>query len=250
MDFNTILSGIKNFLQPKPISPYPEGYNPQNQEAYSLIKKYRPQYKGSYNDINSLLEDFGEEGVLGEIRSEMGGVSKRPMITQATPIQATPIQVAPTQRPQQQVLGSSEGRPVTERQIREGWENYGDGNAPAATASATFAEVANQYPLLRENPGLLPAMAMKETSGGKASQNKNWFNWGIYDKGYNETDPNQVIRDVAAAIAGEDSPSSHYYEKFRETGNIKDMLNRYAPPTENDTNLYHKQLLDWMRMFR
>lgn len=235
MDFNNIISRVKGFFNPQIISPYPEGYNPQNQEAYSLIKEHRPQYKGNYNDINGLLEKHGDDGVLGEIRSEIGGQPKRPMITQ---------------RPQQQVLGSSEGRPVTEAQIREGWDSYGDGNAPASTASATFAEVANQYPILQKHPGLLPAMAMKETSGGKAPGQKNWFNWGIYQDSYKEQDPNQVIRDVAAAIAGEDSPSSHYYEKFRDTGNIRDMLDRYAPPTENDTALYHKQLLDWIEMFK
>lgn len=136
--------------------------------------------------------------------------------------------------------------PVTPEQISRGWSGYG--GAPAASASATFAEVANKYPILQKYPGLLPAMSMKESSGGKANT-KNWFNWGIYEPSYQEGDPNQVIRDVAAAIGSDSTPSSHYYQKFRQTGNIRDMLDRYAPPTENDTGLYHKQLMDWMKMF-
>ena len=92
-------------------------------------------------------------------------------------------------------------------------------------------------------------MAMKETSGGKAPNQKNWFNWGVHNDDYNEPDPSKVIESVARAIGSDDSPSSHYYQKFRETGNIRDMLDRYAPPGENDTDLYHKQLMDWMKMF-
>lgn len=154
------------------------------------------------------------------------------------------------QKPQPQVLGAQEPAPITEQQIRKGWDNYGDGNAPAATMSAVFADVANQYPVLRKHPGLLPAMAMKETSGGKAPNQKNWFNWGVHLDDYNEPDPEKVIRSVARAIGSDESPSSHYYKKFRETGDINDMLMRYAPPSENDTGLYHKQLLDWMKMFQ
>lgn len=154
------------------------------------------------------------------------------------------------QKPQPQVLGAQEPAPITEQQIRKGWDNYGDGNAPAATMSAVFADVANQYPVLRKHPGLLPAMAMKETSGGKAPNQKNWFNWGVHLPDYNEPDPEKVIRSVARAIGSDDSNSSHYYKKFRETGDINDMLMRYAPPSENDTGLYHKQLLDWMKMFQ
>lgn len=138
--------------------------------------------------------------------------------------------------------------PITEEQIRRGWSKYGDGNAPAATMSAVFADVANQYPILRKYPGLLPSLTIGESSGGKA-KTKNLLNWGIHLDDYNETDPEKVIRSAARAIGSDDSPSSHYYRKFRETGNIRDLLDLYAPPSENDTALYHKQLLNWMKMF-
>lgn len=154
-----------------------------------------------------------------------------------------------TLTPQPAVLGAQAQPKVTAEQIQRGWDNYGDGKAPAATMSAVFADVANQYPVLQKHPGLLPAMAMKETSGGKAPNQKNWFNWGVHLDDYNEPDPEKVIRSVARAIGSDDSGSSHYYKKFRETEDIGDLLNVYAPPVENDTGLYHKQLLNWMKMF-
>lgn len=154
----------------------------------------------------------------------------------------------PTPTPRPRVLGAQVQRPITEEQIKAGWDSYGDGNAPAASMSAVFADVANQYPILRKHPGLLPAMAMKESSGGKAPT-KNWFNWGLRVPGYDEKDPEKVIRSVAKALGSDESNSSYHYQKFRDTGNIEDMLNVYAPPSENDTGLYHKQLMDWMKMF-
>lgn len=191
------------------------------------------------------------QSIISGIRDKIGGLFQPPkMISPLPDNYQFPPQATPTPRPA--VLGAraQTRQPVTEQQIRKGWDNYGDGNAPAATMSAVFADVANQYPVLQKHPGLLPAMAMKETSGGKAPNQKNWFNWGVHLDDYNEPDPEKVIRSVARAIGSDESPSSHYYEKFRETGDIEDMLMRYAPPSENDTGLYHKQLLDWMKMFQ
>lgn len=189
------------------------------------------------------------QSIISSIRDKIGGLFQQPKLISPLPDNyqfPQPVQAAP----KRDVLGAQAHNPplVTEQQIRKGWDSYGDGNAPAATMSAVFADVANQYPVLQKHPGLLPAMAMKESSGGKAPT-KNWFNWGLKVPDYNEQDPEKIIRSVAKAIGSEDSPSSQYYQKFRETGNIEDMLARYAPPTENDTGLYHKQLLDWMKMF-
>jgi hypothetical protein len=141
---------------------------------------------------------------------------------------------------------SKDEKSVTEK-IKKGFSDYG--NPPAATMAATFAREALKYPVLAKHPGLLPAMSLKETSGGKAQGVKNWFSWGIHDPTYKETNPEQVIKDVAQALGSDNSPSSHYYKKFRQTGDIMDMLNTYAPPTENDTALYHKQMLEWKKAF-
>lgn len=235
MNFQGILDGIKNTIgglfPPKLISPVPDSELVENWSPERWQKHHNDNFdaqmaaKGMYRHPDNVYRE-----------GRPGGVTPTP---------------SPIAKTVSNVLGARNTNlpEITEDQIRKGWDAYGDGNAPAATQSATFARVANQYPILRQHPGLLPAMAMKETSGGKASQNKNWFNWGIYDDSYQEKDPAKVIEAVARAIGSDDSPSSHYYQKFRETGNIRDMLDRYAPPTENDTGLYHKQLLDWMKMF-
>jgi len=190
------------------------------------------------------------QSILSSIKNTIGGLFQPQKLISPIPEGYQFPQQQPTQAPQRQVLGAQTTPDVTEEQIRRGWDKYGDGNAPAATMSATFAEVANQYPVLKKHPGLLPAMAMKETSGGKAPNQKNWFNWGVHNDDYQESDPDKVIRSVAKALGSDESNSSHYYKKFRETEDIGDMLNRYAPPGENDTALYHKQLLDWMKMFQ
>lgn len=40
--------------------------------------------------------------------------------------------------------------------------------------------------------------------------------------------------------------SSDLYKPYIEKGDYAGLLNKYAPPSENDTGLYHKQLLQWM----
>ena len=70
MDFNSIVQGAKNFLFPqqKIVSPLPDGYNPQNQDAYSAIEKYRPEYKGSYDQTNRILQAHKLEDLIPEYR--------------------------------------------------------------------------------------------------------------------------------------------------------------------------------------
>lgn len=70
MDFNSIIQGAKNFLFPqqKIVSPLPEGYNPQNEEAYSAIKQYRPQYKGDYAQTNRILQAHKLEDLIPEYK--------------------------------------------------------------------------------------------------------------------------------------------------------------------------------------
>jgi len=233
MNFDGILNSIKGFFQPKILSPVPD----------------------------SMLQDAPSPSVTPP-RQMYRAIENQPFIKNGQPVQANAIQAnAVGAKPQvspvaaipqagnvQSGQGSNDNFDQVLAKIQAGFKQYG--NPPAATAAATFAEEAMKYPRLRENPGMLPAMAIKETSGGKnTAYPNNWLNYGIYEPTYQPTDPNQVIRDVARALGSDASPSSHYYKKFRETGDIGDLLNRYAPPSENDTNLYHKQILDWKRMF-
>ncbi|WP_345725011.1 peptidoglycan DD-metalloendopeptidase family protein [Herpetosiphon gulosus] len=44
--------------------------------------------------------------------------------------------------------------------------------------------------------------------------------------------------------------SSDLYKPFIDKGDYAGLLNKYAPPSENDTGLYHKQLLQWMQDYQ
>lgn len=237
MDFGKILSSINPFASRKPLSP----------EGTPLVRSKNP-WRPTNVAFGDVAPQPSSPAVSGKTTypaelPPVRQVTPQPQVSPAAPAPTSGVQVAPPQ-----VLGAQTSGPVTPEQIQAGWAQYGDGNAPAATMSAVFADVANQYPVLQKYPGLLPAMNIQESSGNKA-KTKNGFNWGLYNPSYQETNPEQVIRDVAAAIGGEDSPSSHYYEDFRNSGDIMDLLNRYAPPTENDTSQYHQNVLNWMKMF-
>lgn len=40
------------------------------------------------------------------------------------------------------------------------------------------------------------------------------------------------------------------YRDFIDRGDYKGLINKYAPPTENDSGLYHKQVLQWMQEYK
>ncbi|WP_164012330.1 peptidoglycan-binding protein [Pyxidicoccus trucidator] len=40
------------------------------------------------------------------------------------------------------------------------------------------------------------------------------------------------------------------YRGFIDSGDYKGLINKYAPPTENDSGLYHKQVLQWMQEYK
>ncbi|MBZ4423253.1 peptidoglycan-binding protein [Myxococcus sp. RHSTA-1-4] len=40
------------------------------------------------------------------------------------------------------------------------------------------------------------------------------------------------------------------YRGFIDRGDYKGLINKYAPPTENDSGLYHKQVLQWMQEYK
>ena len=40
------------------------------------------------------------------------------------------------------------------------------------------------------------------------------------------------------------------YRGFIDRGDYKGLINKYAPPTENDSGLYHKQVLQWMNEYK
>jgi hypothetical protein len=112
--------------------------------------------------------------------------------------------------------------------IDEGFKNWG--SPPAATLSGEMADHAMKYPILRQNPFMLPALTLNETGGGEKTKRPNNFtNWGVYEKSFNPKTPAEAIERTASGI-GERTP---YYENFRKTGNLDDFSSVYAPDSDN-----------------
>jgi hypothetical protein len=135
------------------------------------------------------------------------------------------------------------------RVINEGLRRYNP-NAPVIQHSADFAEQVPKYEILKKHPYLLPSTSILETSGGQhTAGDNNILNWGIKQQKaglFNPNSPREVIEKAASGI-GERTP---YYQKFRDTGEIADFANVYAPPGENETEKYIQNLLAQMAVFQ
>lgn len=128
---------------------------------------------------------------------------------------------------------------LTFDQLLEGYGRYGA--TPSAQAVRLMAEAQDKYPVFKKNPALLPAMAIVETGAGKymtrpkGPNPQNLMNWGIY------TDfvPRDQAHSVERAISGigERMP---YYNKFRQTKNIEDFANVYAPAGDGNEGYLEK----------
>lgn len=145
--------------------------------------------------------------------------------------------------------------------IEEGFKNWG--SPPAATLSAEYAKAPiSGGDIYKKHPFLLPAQSLAETSGGlKQKFANNPQNWGIVPQAkgdYTPSSPAQVINDAMSGIGGTRTLDTHtptqvntqdYYKKFRETGDLMDLARTYAPPGENDTEKYARDLQLIMDVF-
>ena len=145
--------------------------------------------------------------------------------------------------------------------IEEGFKNWG--SPPAATLSAEYAKAPASAKIFEKYPFLLAAQSLAETSGGAKQKFKNNpQNWGIVPQAkgdYNPETPAQVINDAMTGIGGTRTLQTHtptqvntqnYYKKFRETGDLMDFARTYAPPGENDTEKYARDLQTIMDVFQ
>ena len=117
-----------------------------------------------------------------------------------------------------------------------------------------FAESINKYDIYKQYPFLLPAISILETGGGnpeKIKQTHNILNWGInLPKGWFEPQSKkEVIEKTASGIAERMAG----FEKFRETRNLEDLANVYAPEVDNPLTggkKYAKNLKKVMDVFQ
>lgn len=131
-------------------------------------------------------------------------------------------------------------------QLLEGYGRYGA--TPSAEAVRVMAEAPDKYPVYKENPYLLPAISILETSAGQnitrpKNNPQNLMNWGIY-AGY---EPQSQAESVERAMTGigERMP---YYEKFRKTNDLADFVNAYAPASDGNEG-YLDNLIKAMSYF-
>lgn len=151
-----------------------------------------------------------------------------------------------------------------QRAIEEGFKNWG--NPPAATMSAQMAAIPFNDPFYAtpDRMFMIPSIPVKESGGGKnlpgpfisgkpvsnANRQFNYFGWNVTAKpeDWTPTSPIDVMNHVASGISGR----VPYYQKFRETGNLNDFANVYAPLSENPTTggpYYAQSLKDIMGVF-
>ncbi len=120
--------------------------------------------------------------------------------------------------------------------ITQGLANWGV--KPDEQTVQAYVDAIGSNPLYQKLPFLLPAISIAETSGGaKTKQENNILNWGInLPQGYfTPQSPVEVIQKAASGIAGrtQDFTQRKGLEKFRQTGNLKDLADWYAPPENN-----------------
>ena len=150
--------------------------------------------------------------------------------------------------------------PNVEEKIRKGFQAYGGGKPlPIEHHIPQFVEATEKYPIFKQNPYLLPQIAILESSGGRnVTRENNPLNWGarIQKQGlYQPKSWEQSIQDAITAIAGDiqarppSQPTRHrqiaYYEPFRRSGDLRDFANIYEP----DNPDYYRNLMEGIKLF-
>ncbi len=146
-----------------------------------------------------------------------------------------------------------------EKNIREGFREYSGGKElPIEEYIPMFVEAAEKYPVFRDNPYLLPQLAILESSGGQnVTRENNPLNWAarIQKQGlYSPQSWEQSIADAISAISG-DRPQgpryrqTAYYEPFRQSGDIQDFARAWEPRGDRGLS-YARDLLEGMRVFQ
>jgi len=115
-------------------------------------------------------------------------------------------------------IGSLETKPVTKevvsvdsiRQERADAINkfYKQRSMPLHGTGMTFVLVAEKYGL---DWRLLPAIGVRESSGGKAACGYNAFGWGSCKLGYNYSSYNEAIEAIGRNLGGGNKNTARYY---------------------------------------
>lgn len=138
-----------------------------------------------------------------------------------------------------------------ENTLRQGLTNYGGKNLPMLNYLPEVVNATNQYDLFKNNPYLIPAISIAETSGGRnITRPNNLINYGVRDSNINnifsEVGPREALRRSLKEIGG----TGKVYDKYR-TGKplsdteLQDFANTYEPMNKD----YYNNLKKAMKYF-
>jgi len=115
-------------------------------------------------------------------------------------------------------IGSLDARPVTKevRQVEDVRKERAEAidsffksrSMPLHGSGMTFVLVAEKYGL---DWRLLPAIGIRESSGGKAACGYNAFGWGSCKLSYNYTSYEEAIEAIGKNLGGANKPTARYY---------------------------------------
>ncbi len=132
------------------------------------------------------------------------------------------------------------------QQMVKGLRGQLGGQTPIENYIPQFVEAAKKYPIFQKYPFLLPQIAILESSGGvNVTRANNPLNWGARIQAAGQYSPNswqQSIDDAITAIGGDYNSrpkgstrgaNADFYQKFRDSGNLKDFVSTYEPANDS-----------------
>lgn len=197
-----------------------------------------------------------DKSLLGTVKSAQASVPE------TAPIIDPPVASAPPAASFDSVVNTASpgsgsfNRDEIANRIRQGFTGQ-VGKVPALDYVDNFVNAAQNYPMFRENPYLLPQIAIMETTGGKyisPNHANNILSYGVGNPNIEKIFAGTDIGDVIDRTAREIGQTGSVYAKYR-TGKpltdqeLADFITTYAPPHENNTAAYIDGLLKGIKYF-
>ncbi len=210
----------------------------------SLLEKL---FGGQSNQVqaqkpnNSPLPSWTRYANPEEVKKQFG---RYPDDYQAKPQASTMPQMSPPPQVQQNVPVSND---ALAEKIRKGLRGQLGRETPAEQYIPQFVEAAQKYDFFRQNPYLLPQIAILETSGGlNITRPNNIVNWGINFPGNNEAfaqmTPQEVLGRAISGL-GERDPN---YTDIRKNNDLQKFAQTYEPANPS----YYGNLMKGIQYFQ
>lgn len=175
--------------------------------------------------------------ILGAVRKLKEPVTVRETFDRTAPPAMTTPTATPTPVLEKMLGARTPTREDYEEIIKRGLGHWGD--VPAKQWAGTFAQAPEMYPIYQKHPYLPAAVSILESSGGKnMTYANNPMNWGIRIPSFKPQSPEEAIMKMITGVGGRMAA----YEPFRQSQDLSDFANTYAPPCENETAKYIENL--------